>query len=259
LTASLSQQYRSPAGTASTLLICSSILLVVLLVVSFSLNTGMLPAITSAFVWMITVFLVVRGLHFYPHSTFGPANAITALRASGTAFLAGLMPVAHSNTLFQLQDSNPYLWILSIAILALLALDGVDGYLARRTQLESSFGARFDMEVDAFLALVLSVLIWRSGKAGIWVLGLGSLRYLFILASVWSQPLQGELFPSMRRKVVCVIQIAALCIMLSPLLSPQLSVLLGVVALACLVASFAIDVRWLHQQSDSTTTALEQY
>ena len=38
-----------------------------------------------------------------------------------------------------------------------LALDGVDGQVARRTRTVSALGARFDMEVDAFLVLVLSV------------------------------------------------------------------------------------------------------
>ena len=38
-----------------------------------------------------------------------------------------------------------------------LALDGVDGQVARRTGTVSALGARFDMEVDAFLVLVLSV------------------------------------------------------------------------------------------------------
>ena len=38
-----------------------------------------------------------------------------------------------------------------------LALDGVDGWVARRTRTVSALGARFDMEVDAFLVLMLSV------------------------------------------------------------------------------------------------------
>jgi multidrug efflux pump subunit AcrA (membrane-fusion protein) len=37
-------------------------------------------------------------------------------------------------------------------------LDGVDGWLARRHEIASRFGARFDMEVDALLILALSVL-----------------------------------------------------------------------------------------------------
>lgn len=192
---------------------------------------------------------IYRGLQHHPHLLYGAANAVTSVRAAGTAFLAGLVPLAHHSAVFQAQGNNPLLWGLTILVLTLLALDGVDGYLARRSQLESAFGARFDMEIDAFLALVLALLIWCAGFAGLWVLGLGSLRYLFIAASFWSEPLRGKLFPSMRRKLVCVIQIAALCIMLSPLLSTTLANAIGLAALLCLTASFAIDVRWLYQQS----------
>jgi phosphatidylglycerophosphate synthase len=41
----------------------------------------------------------------------------------------------------------------------LLALDGLDGWLARRFGLASAYGARFDMEVDGFLILVLALLV----------------------------------------------------------------------------------------------------
>ena len=45
------------------------------------------------------------------------------------------------------------------------ALDGVDGWLARRRGMSSAFGARFDMEIDALLVQVLAILVWRYGKA----------------------------------------------------------------------------------------------
>ena len=49
-----------------------------------------------------------------------------------------------------------------------LLLDAVDGGVARRTGTVSGFGARFDMEVDAFLILVLSGYV--AGRLG----GLGA-------------------------------------------------------------------------------------
>lgn len=232
-----------------TLLICTLLLLTGVLAVVVGFDTSLLPLVVSTIVWSGMLVCIYRGLrHHHPHLLFGSANAVTSVRAAGTAFLAGLIPLAHHSAVFQAQNNSPLLWALTILVLTLLALDGVDGYLARRSQLESSFGARFDMEIDAFLALVLSLLIWRAGITGFWVLALGSLRYLFIAASIWSQPLRGELFPSMRRKLVCVIQIAALCIMLSPLLSATLTSAVGLVALLCLTVSFGIDLRWLYQQ-----------
>ena len=57
-----------------------------------------------------------------------------------------------------------------------LALDAVDGRVARRTGTVSALGGRFDMEVDAFLILVLSVQVARDH--GLWVLVIGAARYL---------------------------------------------------------------------------------
>ena len=54
-------------------------------------------------------------------------------------------------------------------------LDAVDGQVARRTGTVSALGARFDMEVDAFLILVLSVYV--APAVGWWVLAIGAARY----------------------------------------------------------------------------------
>ena len=56
--------------------------------------------------------------------------------------------------------------LIGLAIPA-LALDAVDGWVARRTHTESELGARFDMEVDAFLLLVAR----RLRRAGRRVVG----------------------------------------------------------------------------------------
>ena len=75
--------------------------------------------------------------------------------------------------------------MLAVALAASVAvLDGVDGWLARRTRMASAFGARFDMETDAALILVLAVLAWQFGRAGAWVLACGLLRYAFVGAGV---------------------------------------------------------------------------
>ena len=61
-----------------------------------------------------------------------------------------------------------------------LVLDWVDGQVARRTGTVTAFGARFDMEVDAFLILVLSVYV--AGSFGPWVLAIGLARYALLAA-----------------------------------------------------------------------------
>src|SRR5205085_2332105 len=112
--------------------------------------------------------------------------------------------------------------VVAAAILATL-LDGIDGWLARRSGMSSAFGARFDMEVDALLIMALSLLAWTYGKAGAWVIASGLLRYLFAVSG-WIWPwMERPLEPSRRRQTVCVIQIVALISVMLPAVTPPLS------------------------------------
>jgi phosphatidylglycerophosphate synthase len=163
---------------------------------------------------------------------FGPANQITAVRVVLVAALATFAartpaPAAGSR-------------VVLIALVALV-LDGVDGWVARRTRSESAFGTRFDMETDAALILVLAILVWRFGKAGPWVLLSGLLRYGFIASGrVWPW-MNGPLTPTLRAKAICVVQIAALIIALLPSIVPPASSGLAAIALAALTYSFLVD------------------
>ena len=134
--------------------------------------------------------------------------------------------------------------VASVAI-AVTMMDGVDGWLARRSGMSSAFGARFDMEVDALLIMALSVLAWTCGKAGVWVVASGLLRYLFVAAG-WVWPwMERPLRPSRRRQTVCVIQIVALIAVVEPVVTPPASTVVAAVALLVLAASFVVDTWWL--------------
>lgn len=203
-------------------------------------ETSVLPQMlaTTLVLWVTICSLLWRGLSYHGHERLGPANTLTLYRAAGTALLAGWIPAAS-----MLPQS--VFWVLSLTAVFLLALDGLDGFLARRTGLSSDLGARFDMETDALLTLVISVLLWQSGEVGLWILSLGLMRYVFVLAGLKLDALRQPLFPSFRRKLICVVQLASLCAMLSPLVSPPWSSTLGIVACLLLTASFARDTHWL--------------
>lgn len=133
---------------------------------------------------------------------------------------------------------------ISAAAIATI-LDGVDGWLARRTQMASAFGARFDMEIDALLIQVLAILAWRYGKAGPWVVVSGLLRYLFVAAG-WLWPwMQRPLFPSVRRKAICIVQIAGLLLTILPAIPHPASAQIAALSLAALAYSFLVDTAWL--------------
>jgi phosphatidylglycerophosphate synthase len=183
--------------------------------------------------------MVIDGLGgHHPHARFGLGNGITLLRGGGAAVFAALALEPG------LVAGGAAWWALAAAV-GLLALDGLDGWAARRQGVVSAFGARFDMEVDALLILALSGLAAGLGKAGAWVIGLGLLRYGFVLAGWLAPRLAQPLSPSRRRQAVCVLQVVVLGLMLAPPVMPPVSVALAAVAFAALVWSFAADVAWL--------------
>lgn len=126
-----------------------------------------------------------------------------------------------------------------------LALDAVDGKVARRTGTVSAFGARFDMETDAFLILVLSLHV--SSPLGGWVLAIGAMRYAFGAAAVVLPWLAGDLPPRHSRKVVAATQGVVLVVVSAGALPQTWSSAAVAAALAALLWSFGRDVGWLRQ------------
>ena len=173
-----------------------------------------------------------------PAPGIGLANRLTLGRSTLVVPLATL--ALYPATLGQ----RDYWWIIVVGTAALL-LDGADGWLARRHATCTDFGGRFDMELDAFMVLALSVLVWTSSKVGPWVLLIGATRYLFVAAGgIWPR-LRGELHPSWRRKVICVAQGIVLLICLGPVVPAALASALSAAALLLLLYSFAVDIRQL--------------
>ncbi|HJR71567.1 MAG TPA: CDP-alcohol phosphatidyltransferase family protein [Gammaproteobacteria bacterium] len=169
--------------------------------------------------------------------TFGAANTVTLVRATLTIVLLALLDLRAAEW-----------WVMGLATLAAM-LDGIDGALARRRGEASAFGARFDMETDALLILVLAALVWQNGKAGVWILAAGLLRYAFVAASFLLPWLRGALPPSRRRQTVCVVQIVSLIGALVPVVTQPASAALALAGLVVLIWSFAVDVAYLARQA----------
>ncbi|THJ01699.1 CDP-alcohol phosphatidyltransferase family protein, partial [Nocardioides sp.] len=164
----------------------------------------------------------------------GPADRVTLIRAvlaCGVAALAlhGLV-------------ADPYVGVLVTLSSVVLVLDAVDGYVARRTATASPFGARFDMEVDAFLIAVLSVHVAPEG--GWWVLAIGGMRYAYVAAGRLLPWLRRPLPPRFSAKTVAALQGIVLTVAASGLLPGWLTVASLVVALLLLVDSFGRDAWW---------------
>jgi phosphatidylglycerophosphate synthase len=182
--------------------------------------------------------LIWRARHSIP-SRFGWPNRITLLRAALTAWL-GVWIVDPAG----LGEGS---WTIVIVSLSILILDGLDGFLARRLDQSSSFGARFDMEVDAALILLLCVLILQSDRAGPWILLIGLMRYAFVAAMLVLPWLDRPLPERLRRKVICVWQVASLLVAFVPGLPGWFIGSALLAALILLIHSFALDTLWLYR------------
>lgn len=127
------------------------------------------PFLTTAvgFISLVAFIVWSRG-EWTPSGRFGLANTVTSGRLLLT-FALVLRPEAWAGP------------TLALTALAILALDLVDGSLARRFDGQSRFGARYDMEVDAVFVLALSCALWSRGVAGVWVLVAGLWRYFFVV------------------------------------------------------------------------------
>ena len=120
---------------------------------------------------------LARALWRDPSAGLSWASWVTLTRATLAVGVAALTAAS-----FELPVATATL--VALASIA-LALDFVDGWLARRTATQSALGAKLDGEVDAFLIGVLSIEV--APIAGGWVLLIGLARYLF-LAAGWAFP-----------------------------------------------------------------------
>jgi phosphatidylglycerophosphate synthase len=186
-------------------------------------------------VLVVSAWLVAAGMRRRGMTRFGPANAITCVRA-------GLTAVASAFAATSLTQPVPP-WPVVAVVAPALVLDGIDGRVARRTGSVSELGARYDMEVDAFLLLVLGVL--AGPVVGWWALVIGAMRYAFV-AAAWPLPWMGATLPPRSwRKVVTAANGIALTAAASHALPEPLAVALVAAALALLTESFGRDVVWL--------------
>jgi len=148
------------------------------------LNAGGMVATTFVAVWLGSAWPVVivgsgllGGLILTGWTTrkpFGAANGTTLLRV---ALLSGLPPAAAMGPVF----------FVPVGVVFLLA-DILDGWLARRHDMTSTFGALFDKEVDALFLLVLCTLAAFEERLPVWIVGAGLLRYGFVVVRFLMPP-----------------------------------------------------------------------
>src|SRR6516165_705496 len=180
---------------------------------------------------------LLAGNHPYPR--LGAANRITLARAGVACLIA-------SRALDPAPFGTSERWVLVALAGCALVLDGTDGWAARRQGLASAFGARFDMEIDAFAIAVLAITAVKAASAPCWVLAIGAMRYLYLGAGrvfpVLRRPPPACAFADRRRKAIAVVQSLALLCSLAPPTPPMWAAATCALALGLLAYSFAADI-----------------
>ena len=203
------------------------------------LQVGAMYPWKAAATFAAAMALAIGFIDQHPFPRFGPANCVTTLRLMLLALATGLIG----------EGMFPRVAGAAVVLTGIIAtLDGVDGWLARRSRMTSTFGARFDMETDALLIMVLSILVWRHEKAGAWILLGGGMRYGFVAAGWLLLWMAGPLAPTYRAKAAAVGHMVGLGVALSPLVPAPFSARVAALTLVALSWSFAIDVGRLWRQ-----------
>ncbi|WP_099867347.1 CDP-alcohol phosphatidyltransferase family protein [Pararhizobium haloflavum] len=239
--------YRQTVGVVAAAGFC---LMIANVYASSVATFGFVAALTSTAIYLtVSAIIVSRILAFHPHSVFGWPNTVTLARTVLAALIAGYAAeVSH----WTLQPSSHLAWTFAgMAVLA-VSLDGLDGLLARRVGPRSAFGARFDMESDALVILILSVLAFVLDKTGPWVVLIGLSRYVFIGAAYLWPWLSRPMPPSLRRKGVCALLGILLSGLVMPVVDGTFAVIIAASALGLNLMSFAIDIVWLSRNRAGT-------
>jgi CDP-alcohol phosphatidyltransferase len=194
---------------------------------------------------VVTNAALTIGRQHYRADRLTRADWVTLARAAVAFGVAALVVDSFG-------EPVPVTTLVPLAALA-LALDAVDGWVARRTR-TGKLGAQFDGEVDAFLILVLSVYVARS--AGAWVFAIGTARYAFLAAGWPLRWMRAPLPPRFWRKVVAATQGIVLTVAAAGVLPAAVTTAALVVALVLLFESFGRDVLWLWRNRVASKPAM---
>ncbi len=210
---------------------------------AFALGAGIAALSTGSVLRSVLAGGAAAAFMLWALSTLGerplaPADRVTLVRVwLGSACAAWAVLV--------LLGAPAQHWVPFAFGLVAWLLDGVDGPVARRTGTASADGAELDMQSDARLLLVLSIV---AAPLAWWALGIGLMRYAYVAAMRWRPRLRGALAFSQFRRVVAALQGAALVLAVAPPTPLWLARAAISVALVLLAVSFGRDALTLERR-----------
>ncbi|MFW6318377.1 MAG: CDP-alcohol phosphatidyltransferase family protein [Halorubrum sp.] len=149
---------------------------------------GLSPALVAGVCWAGQLWYVGYGLDTgrltdgFWRRLLGIANAVTLVRGALYAVVAGFVVAVPPET--------PLAWAPALCYGTGVALDNLDGTVARRVGQETEIGRRLDMAFDTFgfVAAPLVAVLW--GLLPVWYLAISAARYVF-RGAVWLRRARG--------------------------------------------------------------------
>lgn len=176
-----------------------------------------------------------------PFIRLGTANRITLLRGWLIGATAGFL------AMLPLQAHTGLLYVPAVFYTVAAALDGLDGFVARRQQQTTRLGTELDTALDAFGLLIAPLFAVFTGKLPAVYLLVSAAYYLFQWGIRWRQqrgrPVYG-LPPSQVRRYLAGAQMVLVALALWPPLPGAVSQWFGIALMIPLLLGFCRD--WLH-------------
>ena len=198
----------------------------------FLAAVGLVVGLESA---LFCVVVGERGRHPVTLATW-----VTVTRGAAVAVFAGFV-VAGSPA-----ETGIVSWVPAALFALAAALDAVDGALARATDSVTDIGARLDIEIDALVVLVGTVVAVVDGTLPPVFLAVGAARYLFVVGRWWrtrrGRPVS-DLPPNRFRRLLGALAMLAIWLALVPVLENTVTRAFAVVVLVPFLANFCWD--WL--------------
>lgn len=123
-----------------------------------------IAALLGCIFWISRYFIHNKQYSF----PYGPANAITILRICLLITVSVMHPILPSTG-------------LGLVLIVICLGDILDGYIARALKMTSTIGEYLDKETDALFVLFVSLLLYLRGYTGLWIIGLGMIRYVYFV------------------------------------------------------------------------------
>ncbi|WP_440769252.1 CDP-alcohol phosphatidyltransferase family protein [Natronorubrum sp. DTA28] len=201
-------------------------------------SAGFLAAVGLVAVLESALFLAVvgeRGRHPVTLATW-----VTVARGAAVAVLAGFAvagPPAGTGIIS---------WVPAALFAVAAALDAIDGVLARATDSVTDLGARLDIEIDALIVLVGTIVAVVDGALPSVFLAVGAARYLFVAGRWWrthrARPVSA-LPPNRFRRLLGALAMVAIWLALVPVLAETVTRAFAVAVAVPFLANFCWD--WL--------------